>query len=48
MVAGPARSSEPTHWSIEEMVQHIADTDPGLAVYADLFRKHVSTTVLSM
>ncbi|XP_076467384.1 polycomb protein SCMH1-like [Babylonia areolata] len=38
--AAAPRSSEPTHWSIEEVVQHIADTDTGLDAYVDLFRKH--------
>ncbi|KAL8611349.1 hypothetical protein ACOMHN_014404 [Nucella lapillus] len=35
-----ARSSDPTLWSIEEVVQHIADTDTGLDAYVELFRKH--------
>lgn len=32
----------PSEWNIEEVIQFIAATDPGLAVHADLFRKHVS------
>lgn len=31
----------PNEWNIEEVIQYIADTDPGLAIHADLFRKHV-------
>lgn len=29
-------------WGIEEVIQFIESTDPGLGVHADLFRKHVS------
>jgi hypothetical protein len=31
-----------TDWTIEDVIQFIAITDPTLAVHADLFRKHVS------
>lgn len=36
------RSSDPTLWSIEEVVQHISETDAGLGTHMELFRKHVS------
>lgn len=32
-----------TDWSIEDVIQFIAITDPVLAIHADLFRKHVSS-----
>lgn len=28
-------------WGIEEVIQYIESSDPGLGVHADLFRKHV-------
>lgn len=31
---------QPSEWSIEEVIQFIAITDPALAIHADLFRKH--------
>ncbi|KAK7483316.1 hypothetical protein BaRGS_00025483 [Batillaria attramentaria] len=34
------RSSDPTLWSIEEIVQHISETDSGLGAHVELFRKH--------
>ncbi|PVD27967.1 hypothetical protein C0Q70_10543 [Pomacea canaliculata] len=34
------RSSDPTLWSIEEVVQHISETDAGLGTHMELFRKH--------
>lgn len=39
----PARisSAEPGEWTIEDVVQYIANTDPALGQHADLFRKHV-------
>lgn len=35
----------PNEWTIEEVIQYITSTDPGLAVHADLFRTHVSLFV---
>lgn len=35
--AGP-----PQEWSVEGVIKFIADTDPALAVHAEIFRKHVS------
>jgi hypothetical protein len=32
-----------TDWTIEDVIQFIAVTDPALAIHADLFRKHVSS-----
>lgn len=32
----------PQEWSVEGVIKFIADTDPALAVHAELFRKHVS------
>lgn len=32
----------PQEWSVEAVIKFIADTDPALAVHAELFRKHVS------
>lgn len=34
--------SAASEWTIEEVIQYIAATDPTLAIHADLFRKHVS------
>lgn len=34
--------SAASEWTIEEVIQYIATTDPTLAIHADLFRKHVS------
>lgn len=34
----------PQEWSVEGVINFIADTDPALAVHAELFRKHVSFT----
>lgn len=31
----------PQEWSVEDVIKFIADTDPALAVHAELFRKHV-------
>lgn len=31
----------PQEWSVEGVIKFIADTDPALAVHAELFRKHV-------
>jgi hypothetical protein len=33
-----------TDWTIEDVIQFIAITDPTLAIHADLFRKHVSVS----
>ncbi|XP_046479744.1 polycomb protein Scm [Neodiprion pinetum] len=33
-------SSEPAEWTIEDVIQYIAATDPALGQHADLFRKH--------
>lgn len=38
------RSTSPNEWSVEDVIAFIADTDPALSIYADLFRKHVSIT----
>lgn len=35
-------TSSPSEWTIEEVIDYIAITDPALAIHADLFRKHVS------
>lgn len=35
-----------SEWVIEEVVQFIMSTDPALAVHADVFRKHVSHSLL--
>lgn len=29
-------------WSIEEVIEYITETDPALAIHADLLRKHVT------
>lgn len=31
----------PQEWSVEGVIKFIADTDPALAIHAELFRKHV-------
>ncbi|ESO87232.1 hypothetical protein LOTGIDRAFT_107440, partial [Lottia gigantea] len=33
-------SSDPEDWSIDDVVQFITETDPGLTVHTELFRKH--------
>ncbi|XP_033217699.1 polycomb protein Scm [Belonocnema kinseyi] len=33
-------STEPSEWTIEDVIQYIAVTDPALGQHADLFRKH--------
>lgn len=43
----PKLPAEPSEWSIEDVIQHITSTDPALAIHGDLFRKHVSITVLT-
>jgi len=40
--APPKTPADPSEWSIEDVIQHIAFIDPALGVHADLFRKHVS------
>jgi hypothetical protein len=42
--APPKTPADPSEWSIEDVIQHIAFIDPALGVHADLFRKHVSGT----
>ena len=37
----------PQEWSVEGVIKFIADTDPALAVHAELFRKHVSFYIRS-
>ncbi|KAK3096944.1 hypothetical protein FSP39_005008 [Pinctada imbricata] len=34
------RSSNPAEWSIDDVIQHICDTDPALATHAEVFKKH--------
>lgn len=34
----------PQEWTVEGVIKFIADTDPALAVHAELFRKHVSSS----
>lgn len=41
-----APKGAPNEWTIEEVIQYITSTDPGLAVHADLFRTHVSNNEL--
>lgn len=36
----------PQEWTVEGVIKFIADTDPALAVHAELFRKHVSICFL--
>ena len=38
----PKLPSDPSEWSVEDVIQHIAFTDPALGIHADLFRTHVS------
>lgn len=38
----PKLPADPSDWSIDDVIQHIAFTDPALGSHADLFRKHVS------
>lgn len=39
--APPKTPSDPSEWSIEDVIQYIAFIDPALGTHADLFRKHV-------
>lgn len=34
----------PNEWTVEDVISFISETDPALAIHADLFRKHVSPT----
>lgn len=38
----PRPRGDPAEWTVEEVITHIAATDPALANHADLFRRHVS------
>ncbi|KAJ9585032.1 hypothetical protein L9F63_020623, partial [Diploptera punctata] len=38
--APPKTPADPSEWTIEDVIQHIAFIDPALGVHADLFRKH--------
>ena len=37
----PQRSEWPCQWSVDDVARHIIEIDPQLAVYLDLFRRHV-------
>ena len=41
-------STEPAEWTIEDVIQYIAITDPALGMHADLFRKHVRSIVFAV
>lgn len=54
-VSGPATPTSdtsklpigpPQEWTVEGVIKFIADTDPALAIHAELFRKHVSSIIL--
>lgn len=36
------KSTSPNEWSVEDVIEFIAETDPALSIHAELFRKHVS------
>ncbi|XP_050691499.1 polycomb protein SCMH1-like isoform X2 [Eriocheir sinensis] len=36
----PRPRGDPAEWTVEEVISHIAATDPALASHADLFRRH--------
>ncbi|XP_071540645.1 polycomb protein SCMH1-like isoform X1 [Panulirus ornatus] len=36
----PRPRGDPAEWTVEEVIKHIAATDPALANHADLFRRH--------
>ncbi|XP_076044049.1 polycomb protein Scm [Oratosquilla oratoria] len=36
----PKPRGDPSEWTVEEVISHIAATDPALASHADLFRRH--------
>lgn len=40
------KCTDPSEWSIDDVVKHICDTDVALAPHAVLFRKHVSSELL--
>ena len=40
--------SDPTDWTIDEVIQHITETDPALNTHVDLFRKHVSRPIICL
>lgn len=35
----------PNEWTVEDVISFISETDPALAVHAELFRKHVSFVI---
>ena len=38
----PSRSStDPSQWSVDDVARYLAEADPALTPYSDLFRKHV-------
>ncbi|XP_077977165.1 polycomb protein SCMH1-like [Glandiceps talaboti] len=39
-IADSKPSGNPCDWNIEDVIKYIADTDPALASYTELFRKH--------
>lgn len=41
------KSNSPNEWSVEDVINFIAETDPALSVHADLFRKHVRYSINS-
>lgn len=44
----PKLPADPSDWSIDDVIQHIAFTDPALGSHADLFRKHVRTCIMPL
>ena len=40
--------SDPTDWTIDEVIHHITETDPALNTHVDLFRKHVSRPIICL
>ncbi|XP_066998695.1 polycomb protein Scm isoform X2 [Anabrus simplex] len=38
--APPKTPADPSEWTIEDVIQHIAFIDPALGAHADLFRRH--------
>lgn len=39
-------TNEPAEWTIEDVINYIALTDPVLGQHADLFRKHVKFKII--
>ena len=44
----PRSSSDPTEWTIDDVMKHISETDPALAAHAELFKRHASLILINI